>query len=185
VRYLSIKEARRLVNATDAKFRPMVEAALATGCRYSELCRLTVADFNSDAGTLFVQQSKSDKSRHVVLTDEGVEFFSRLTAGRTGSERMFREGWKASQQARPMRAASEHAKIDPPISFHGLRHTWASLAVMGGVPLMVVARNLGHADTRMVERHYGHLAPSFVADAIRQNAPRFGFGKAANLRRIA
>ena len=73
VRYLSVKEARRLVNATDAKFRPLVEAALATGCRYSELCRLTVADFNSDSGTLFVQQSKSDKPRHVVLTDEGVE----------------------------------------------------------------------------------------------------------------
>jgi integrase len=184
VRYLSIKEARRLVNATDAKFRPMVEAALATGCRYSELCRLTVADFNLDACTLFVQQSKSDKPRHVILTDEGVEFFSRLTAGRAGSERMFSEGWKASQQARPMRAASEHAKIDPPISFHGLRHTWASLAVMGGVPLMVVARNLGHADTRMVEKHYGHLAPSFVAEAIRQNAPRFGFNKASNVQRL-
>jgi hypothetical protein len=49
---------------------------------------------------------------------------------------------------------------------------------MNEVPLMVVAQNLGHADTRMVEKHYGHLAPSFVADAIRANAPRFG-GKAA------
>jgi len=39
---------------------------------------------------------------------------------------------------------------------------------------MVVARNLGHADTRMVERHYGHLAPSYVADAVRMSAPRFG-----------
>jgi hypothetical protein len=46
---------------------------------------------------------------------------------------------------------------------------------MAGVPLMVVARNLGHADTRMVERHYSHLAPSFIADAIRAGAPRFGF----------
>jgi len=39
---------------------------------------------------------------------------------------------------------------------------------------MVVARNLGHADTRMVERHYGHLAPSYIADAIRATAPKFG-----------
>jgi len=45
---------------------------------------------------------------------------------------------------------------------------------MGGVPLMVVARNLGHSDTRMVEKHYGHLAESYVADEIRKNAPRFG-----------
>jgi hypothetical protein len=52
----------------------------------------------------------------------------------------------------------------------------ASHAVMNGVPLMVVARNLGHTDTRMVEKHYGHLAPSFIADAIRAGAPRFGAG---------
>ena len=45
---------------------------------------------------------------------------------------------------------------------------------MAGAPLMVVARNLGHADTRMVERHYGHLAPSYIADAIRAAAPKFG-----------
>ena len=45
---------------------------------------------------------------------------------------------------------------------------------MGGMPLIVVAKNLGHADTRMVEKHYGHLAPSYIADAIRQHAPRFG-----------
>jgi hypothetical protein len=45
---------------------------------------------------------------------------------------------------------------------------------MAGAPLMVVARNLGHADTRMVERHYGHLAPSYIVDAIRAAAPKFG-----------
>jgi integrase len=74
-----------------------------------------------------------------------------------------------------MADAVSRAKIKPRISFHGLRHTWASLAVMNGVPLMVVAKNLGHTDTRMVEKHYGHLAPSYVTDAIRKHAPRFGF----------
>jgi integrase len=56
-----------------------------------------------------------------------------------------------------------------------LRHTWASLAVMAGVPLLVVAENLGHVDTRMVEKHYGHMTKSYVADAIRAGAPKFGF----------
>jgi len=48
----------------------------------------------------------------------------------------------------------------------------------------VVAKNLGHADTRMVEKHYGHLAPSYVADEIRTKAPRFGFepGNVAGIR---
>jgi hypothetical protein len=45
---------------------------------------------------------------------------------------------------------------------------------MNGVPLMIVAKNLGHSDSRMVEKHYGHLAPSYIADAIRAGAPRFG-----------
>jgi integrase len=81
--------------------------------------------------------------------------------------------WGKSHQARPMGDACSRAKIKPAASFHILRHTWASLAIMAGAPLMVVARNLGHADTRIVERHYGHLAPSYIADAIRAAAPRF------------
>lgn len=83
--------------------------------------------------------------------------------------------WHDSEQNRPMIEACKRAKIAPAIGFHGLRHTWASLAVMNGTPLLVVAKNLGHSDTRMVEKHYGHLAPSFVADAIRAGAPKFGF----------
>ena len=45
---------------------------------------------------------------------------------------------------------------------------------MNGAPLLVIAKNLGHSDTKMVERHYGHLAPSYIADAIRAAAPKFG-----------
>ena len=82
--------------------------------------------------------------------------------------------WRKSHQVRPIAKACRRAKIDPPINFHALRHTWASLATMNGVPLLIVAKNLGHSDTRMVEKHYGHLAPSYIADAIRAGAPRFG-----------
>jgi integrase len=45
---------------------------------------------------------------------------------------------------------------------------------MRGVPLHVIAENLGHADTRMTARHYAHLAPSYVADVIRSAAPALG-----------
>jgi integrase len=175
VRYLSVAEARRLINACNPEFRPLVQAGLETGARYGELCRLQVHDFNSDSGTLAIRQSKAGNTRHIILTDEGRAFFAQLTVGRPGSEPMFRKQWAKSHQIRPMADAVKRAKIKPPISFHSLRHSWASLAVMAGVPLLVVARNLGHADTRMVEKHYGHLAPSYIADAIRAGAPRFGF----------
>ena len=126
-------------------------------------------DFNPDSGTLHVrpqsQPGKQGKGFHIVLTDEGRTFFEQLVAGRASSEPLLRREWKASDQQRPMRAACERAKIDPPIGFHQLRHTWGSLAIMDGMALHVVAKNLGHADTRMVERHYGHLAPSYVAES--------------------
>jgi integrase len=66
------------------------------------------------------------------------------------------------------------ARIQPAINFHGLRHTWASHAVMAGMPLAVVARNLGNASTKMVEKHYGHLCPDYITDQVRKFAPRFG-----------
>jgi integrase len=179
VRYLTVPEAARLISAADAEFRPLVRAALATGARYGELAALRASDFNPDSGTVHVRTSKSGQGRYIVLNDEGAVLFTGLAAGRDGDELLLRrangEPWGKSHQARPMAEACERANIKPPISFHGLRHTYASLSVMGDVPLMVIAENLGHADTRMVQRHYGHMSRSYVADAIRAGAPRFGF----------
>ena len=42
-------------------------------------------------------------------------------------------------------------------------------------------RVLSHANTRMTERHYAHLAPSYVAQTIRANFPDLGIG---NLNRL-
>jgi integrase len=176
-RYLSIAESVRLLNACDPDFRNLVRAALETGCRFGELARLEVVDFNPDVGTIAVRKSKTNRARHVVLTDEGAAFFRSLCIGRSGDERMLScaDGeWRHTRQARPMAAAVARAKIAPQISFHGLRHTYASLSVMNGVPLMVLARNLGHTTTRMVEKHYGHLSDDYVAAEIRRGAPVFG-----------
>ena len=53
-----------------------------------------------------------------------------------------------------MRHACERAEIEPAITFHILRHTYASRLAMRGVPLNVIAKQLGHSDTRMTEKHY-------------------------------
>jgi len=180
VRYITIAEAKRLLNACEPDFRLLVQAALESGSRYGHLVRLRVSDFNPDTGIISIHHTAQNKrGGHVVLSDEGLTFFRQVCAGRPGNAVMFNRAdgtpWLRSHQGMRMKAASHKAKIEPPISFHVLRHTWASLAAMNGVPLMVIAKNLGHTDTRMVERHYGHLAPSYIADAIRAGAPRFGF----------
>jgi integrase len=177
IRYLTVAEAKRLLNACDAELRPLVQAALLTGARYGELAALRAADFNADSGTLNIRTSKSGQGRHVVVNDEGADLFKSMAAGKAGDALLLIKDdgmqWAKSHQARPMAEACERASIKPGVSFHILRHTYASLAVMNGAPLMVIARNLGHADTRMVEKHYGHLASSYIADAIRAAAPKF------------
>jgi integrase len=178
IRYLSIDEATRLINACAPDFRGLVQAALLTGCRYGELIHMICHDFNPDAGCVTVRESKSGKPRHVPLTEEGQRFFERSTAGKPGGEVMFshRDGtpWGNSHQQRPLERACEIAGIEPAVSFHVLRHTYGSLLAMRGVPLQVIAEALGHADTRITSRHYAHLMPSYVADTIRKHLPSFG-----------
>ena len=176
IRYLSREEITRLLNGCQGAFRDLVHAALLTGCRYGELCRLKVADYNPDVGTLTIRAGKSGQVHHVTLTDEAPELFERLIAGRSPGDLVFKRddgrGWKRAEQLRPMREACARAGILPAIGFHVLRHTHASILAMRGVPMAVIARQLGHSDTRMTGRHYAHLAPSYVTDTIRANFPR-------------
>ncbi len=178
VRYLNQDECKRLVNASDPEICPMVQGALLTGCRYGELASLKVADFNQDAETLLIRVTKTGKPRHVILTEDGGRYFYALAVGREPDDLMFKKAngmpWGKSHQARPLAEACARARIKPAANFHALRHTYASHAVMGGVPLQVVAGNLGHVDTRMVEKHYGHLAPSYRAERIRAGTPTLG-----------
>jgi integrase len=182
VRYLSEDESRRLINACSADFRSLVTAALLTGCRYGELARLTVEDFHPDAGTIHVRISKSGKPRHVALTAEGQAFFARLCLGRPQDAvlltRANGQPWQKSDQQRPMEAACKAANIEN-ANFHAMRHTYASRLVMKGVPLPVVAAQLGHSSINMVEKHYGHLAPSYVAQTVRQAFGELGIASEA------
>jgi integrase len=185
VRYLSQAECTRLVNACKPDFRDLVRGALLTGCRYSELAALRVGDFNADAGVVTIRESKAGKPRHVVLTDEGRQFFAEHTSGKLADELIFTRGdgraWRTSHQRRPMLEACRRAKIKPAISFHGLRHTHGSILAMRAVPMAVIAEQLGHADTRMTEKHYAHLAPNYVAETIRAHFPTLGIARKTNV----
>ena len=185
--YLEVAEAKRLVNACEPGFRELVKGALCSGARYSELTALRVEDYNADAGTIHIRKSKSGKGRHVPLSAEGVELIEEITAGRKKTARIFTRydgvTWGRSDQVRRMKDACRVAKIEL-IGFHGLRHFFASQLVMRGVPLLTIAKLLGHSTTQMVERHYGHLSPSHIADAVRANLPRIGKKQPAKLRRI-
>ena len=83
----------------------MVQAALATGCRYGDIIRMSVSDFNPEAGVVSVRLAKGGKVRHVALADEGRALFTNLTAGRAARGLIFRradgQAWGPSHQQRP------------------------------------------------------------------------------------
>jgi len=192
VRYLSVAEQRKLVEACEEGFRELVQAALFSGARYGELTRLRVQDFNPRSGTLFIETSKSGKPRHIYLTEEAQAWFKAVVGGRESCALLLTRGqvlrtkrkgisegigWAPYDQVYHMHQACEAAAL-PPFTFHELRHTYASALVNHGVPLAYVAAQLGHSDTRMVERYYGHLCPNAQADSIRNLAPKLGIAEA-------
>lgn len=188
IRYLTTEEAKRLSNGCGPDLRRLVRGALLTGARYGELIRMKIRDYNRDLGQLTVPLAKGGKARHIILNDEGVALFEELTAGRSDNDLIFTRdngaAWKASQQTRPLAEACQRASIEPAIGFHVLRHTHASLLAMAGAPMAVIAAQLGHADTRITEHHYAHLAPSYVADTIRATMPKFGMIDSSSLHRL-
>lgn len=60
----------------------------------------------------------------------------------------------------------------PKVTVHSLRHTYASLMIADGVPLVVVSKQLGHAQTSTTANIYAHAIASAQAKAM-QTLDRF------------
>lgn len=187
-RFLTEAECRRLINASRADFRQLVKAALFTGARYSELTGLTVANVNPDTRSVYIQPSKSGRGRHIPLSAGGLDFFRTAIAGNSGTASVFTKvdgtPWGKNHHIRPLMDACNKATISPAITFHELRHTYASLLAQAGADLLTISKLLGHADTRITSRHYAHLCDRTLANAVNTLLPSFGHepdGKVANI----
>jgi integrase len=188
LRFLKEEEEIKLINACPPDFKELVTAALETGCRYGELVRLRVKDYNSDSEipTIYIADSKSGKPRYVDLGSErGIALFNDLTSKKHNQDelifthtikrrsrggikqlkRLIPDGWLSSDQKHLMKKACEKAGIEP-ITFHGLRHSYASMLKRNGCMNWYIAKQLGHRDEKMIEEFYGHITPSDKAKAI-------------------
>lgn len=179
-RVLTTDEESKLLAACEPEFRNLVQAGLYTGARYGELCKARVEDFTGR--TLHVLWGKSKgapKARHAFLTDEAVAWFTELVKGRAPQELMFPrtgtvrttrkelgEQWGDYDQVHALEKACKAAGIEE-IGFHQLRHTHATRLLVAGVAGAYVIKQLGHADARMLNRHYGHLTDADMEAAIK------------------
>ncbi|WP_052049537.1 site-specific integrase [Leptolyngbya sp. KIOST-1] len=149
----------------------------ATGCRMGEIVGLKAKHFNLANGTVEISESLSPKSaydsariqkstktgsvRVLPLPDFLLEIFSRILAGKKPDEYVF-----LGPQGEPVNQKNFTRRIWP-VVLNGLgieyrvpyagRHTVASMAIEQGIPLTGIAYLMGHSDTTMVMKQYGHM----------------------------
>jgi integrase len=114
--FLTEDQQKELVRACrESDLRTLIMAALFSGARYGELSRLRVKDFVTQGPSIFVEASKSGKSRHVMLDTESAAFFRHLAVDRKLDEIMLLrsngEAWKKDDVKRAMRRALKSANL--------------------------------------------------------------------------
>ncbi len=147
---LSEGEVATLLDATDRRrLRTMLRVGYAAGLRISEVCRLQVGDIDSARGVIRVR-GKGDRERETVLSPA---LLAELRAwygwARPGKTWLFPGQTAAghiSAQAvsRALRDAVERAGITRHVTFHGMRHAFATHLLERGVELCVIQHMLGH-----------------------------------------
>jgi integrase len=191
----TLEEARRLLEAARRdRLEALYVLALTTGMRLGELLALTWRHVDLETGKLQVVASlqraekgwtlgepKTARSRRqIALSPMAVEalrarrtaqFAERLAAG---------SGWQHADlvfsttvgtafdpvnvnriEYRRMLAKAEL----PARRFHDLRHTAATLMLLGNVPTKVVSERLGHATIAITLDTYSHVLPDMQRDA--------------------
>lgn len=168
--FLSRTECQRLLDACTPALKKLVMAALYTGCRVGELGALRVEDVAKDVFGIRVGAFKRSPARFIFLPDEGMAFFLSLCKKKSRHDLLLHSDmgkvWR-KQHTALFRRAVKKAGLPKDFVFHGLRHTYASDLVASGVPLDIVAKQLGHANTITVSNTYGHLVEQFREDQIR------------------
>lgn len=162
LRYLSDEEIARLLTACEGQrtrhpyLGALVTIALNTGMRRGEIMGLTWDRVKFDRGVLVLEgiHAKGKTRREIPMTDTVDALLSAWPGPRQG--RLFPAG-------RPDRGylhALETAELAD-VTFHTLRHTFASHFMMRGGNLYELQKLLGHKDITMTMR-YAHLSPEHL-----------------------
>lgn len=184
LRYLDTTEAERLLAATPAPLLFPIAAGLYAGLRVDEVLHLrTKFDIDLELGLIAIQpqpgwRPKTKRSvRHIPISaalrpilEHHVEHFAS-------------DEWMVPSIKSPERALNSHTfgdhfrriveeaelirglKDPAGVTFHVLRHTFASWLLMRGVDMYTVAKLLGNTPAQ-VEGTYGHLSKDFKKEAV-------------------
>lgn len=158
--------------------RMFIFVGLKTGARFAELLGLTETDVDVTNNILNIEKTWDYKDgrgfrptknlssiRQVIVDDETIELLKlytkwlRVNSINVESNTLFNIEGKQFYNSMPNNELTKilsWLEIER-ISFHKLRHTQASYLLAKEVPIDLVAKRLGHTDTNMINKVYGHL----------------------------
>jgi integrase len=140
----STDEIERLLKLEEP-YRWVIRLALATGCRWSELCGLQARDLQN--GALVVRQQKTGTVKRIPIEP----LLAQEIQNRVGRLVAFSSTSKGSFNAQVTRRSGMRFNV------HRLRHTAATTWLSNGVGLEVVSRLLGHKNISTTEIYAGLL----------------------------
>jgi len=194
IRFYGPNEARRLLSALDTErltsLRLLCRLALATGARRNELLALDwsaigwsdqylniTCAITREEGMYRLKRPKSGVARRVAL-DAATIALLRHWETEQAVARALSQHWAAGDRIftttagrwlTPYFVSQWFARFVrrhelPPLTFHGLRHTAASLMLGHGISTVAAAQVLGHSSPSVTTNVYGHV----LAGAMRQ-----------------
>jgi integrase len=166
--YPSAAQVSTLLENCDESFRPLVRAGLLTGFRLQALSGAIVADFDAHDGTLNVRHDKGHE-RVAALSSAAVELFKQQAKDKLPNAYVFLRAdgcaWGKSHQHRPFREACKKGKLPREFIFYSLRHYFISRALLAGVNVHALAKNVGTSPA-MITKHYGKFIRTDYRDML-------------------
>jgi site-specific recombinase XerD len=173
IRFLTNDEEKRLRAALkDRPFCiPQLDVALHTGMRKSEQFSVTWDQVDVAQKYIHLNVTKNGSDRYVSLNSEVLRALKELKETHASLNLPADSTLFLSHQKKPMSdprewfsEACDEAKVQG-VTWHTLRHTFASRLVMAGVDLKTVQELMGHKTIAMTAR-YAHLSPEHKLSAL-------------------
>jgi len=157
--FLELPDVIRLVEGTRTPYRAALALAYGGGLEVSAILALVESDVDTSKREVRARGTKTrHRDRIARVSDWAWPFFEAHLKNLTPGERVFRgiTRWDVSDVHRERCRALGFLGA----RLHDARHHWAVRMVRTGMPLEMVARQLGHRDVVMVARVYGRFVPT-------------------------
>jgi len=160
-RRLSPDEEKKLLKKAYPRFKPVIQFALETAMRRSEIANLDWADVDLKNKTAFLAVTKNSDSRTIPLSPKALEILNSFPRNISGS--VF--NYRPDSISKAFVAAAQKAGLED-IRFHDLRHEATSrLFENTDLDAMEIKLITGHRSMQMLAR-YAHLRADRLAERL-------------------